>query len=551
MGTPLNLSQYGRDLNDAYQKVLDPKSSIDWVLTGYLGRDTLKVNKMGSGLDDLTDEFSDGKIQYAFARVVDDISGLPKFVFIGWCGEGVPDKGIFATHNAEVQRFFKGAHVTINARHDADVDPANIKKKVRDASGAKYSIHNEVAKPELPPEPVGSVYKKTVVDIPKASKVEPPPEPVGSAYQPVSKTLPEPKPISGNRFATSAASQTDKRVAEERAKREQADREAREREASKASAAAPAEARASSGEDARKAREAELEALRKARSSADDAELAAMTRARQGALDTEAEEEQRRREEARKGRAEEEENRRQEEEDRRRRDDEARRQREEEDAARRKREEEARKRDAEERARKDAEDRARREADERKRQEEEDRRAAAARVAAPPPAAASGGITAKAIYDYEKAEDNEISFADGELITSIEKVDEGWWKGKNAAGEASERAIAVAWKVTYVFTSVQIGLFPSTYVEEVAAAVTASYAPPPVAAAVAAPPAPARAAGIVADAVFDYEAQESNEISFADGEVITDIEKIDEGWWKGKNARGEIGLFPANYVEER
>ena len=47
MSTPLNLSTYGRDLDDAYKKVLDPKSSIDWVLTGYLGRDTLKVSKMG------------------------------------------------------------------------------------------------------------------------------------------------------------------------------------------------------------------------------------------------------------------------------------------------------------------------------------------------------------------------------------------------------------------------------------------------------------------------------------------------------------------------
>ena len=50
MAAPLNLSQYGRDLDDAYRKVLDPKSSIDWVLTGYLGRDTLRVSKMGCGL---------------------------------------------------------------------------------------------------------------------------------------------------------------------------------------------------------------------------------------------------------------------------------------------------------------------------------------------------------------------------------------------------------------------------------------------------------------------------------------------------------------------
>lgn len=53
MSSPLNLSTYGRDLDDAYKKVLDPKSSIDWVLTGYIGRDTLKVNKMGCGLKDI------------------------------------------------------------------------------------------------------------------------------------------------------------------------------------------------------------------------------------------------------------------------------------------------------------------------------------------------------------------------------------------------------------------------------------------------------------------------------------------------------------------
>lgn len=33
--------------------------------------------------------------------------------------------------------------------------------------------------------------------------------------------------------------------------------------------------------------------------------------------------------------------------------------------------------------------------------------------------------------------------------------------------------------------------------------------------------------------------------------MITDIEKIDDGWWKGKNTKGEVGLFPANYVEEQ
>ena len=30
---------------------------------------------------------------------------------------------------------------------------------------------------------------------------------------------------------------------------------------------------------------------------------------------------------------------------------------------------------------------------------------------------------------YDAAEDNEISFKEGDRITSIEKVDEDWWQG--------------------------------------------------------------------------------------------------------------------------
>lgn len=32
--------------------------------------------------------------------------------------------------------------------------------------------------------------------------------------------------------------------------------------------------------------------------------------------------------------------------------------------------------------------------------------------------------------------------------------------------------------------------------------------------------------------------------------MITNIEKIDDGWWRGTGPDGRYGLFPANYVEE-
>uniref|UniRef100_A0A8C1VDF5 Cortactin n=1 Tax=Cyprinus carpio TaxID=7962 RepID=A0A8C1VDF5_CYPCA len=41
-----------------------------------------------------------------------------------------------------------------------------------------------------------------------------------------------------------------------------------------------------------------------------------------------------------------------------------------------------------------------------------------------------------------------------------------------------------------------------------------------------------------------------DEISFDPDDIITNIEMIDEGWWRGV-CRGAYGLFPANYVEVR
>ena len=57
-------------------------------------------------LTDLIDEFSDGKIQFAFAKVKDPNTTLPKSVLIGWCGEGVPErtKGYFTSHLATVSK---------------------------------------------------------------------------------------------------------------------------------------------------------------------------------------------------------------------------------------------------------------------------------------------------------------------------------------------------------------------------------------------------------------------------------------------------------------
>ena len=50
--------------------------------------------------------------------------------------------------------------------------------------------------------------------------------------------------------------------------------------------------------------------------------------------------------------------------------------------------------------------------------------------------------------------------------------------------------------------------------------------------------------------VFVVVLEDATEISFDPGDVITDIEKIDNGWWRGTAPNGHYGMFPSNYVQE-
>ncbi|KAJ8457018.1 hypothetical protein ONZ45_g18488 [Pleurotus djamor] len=121
MSLQLNLSSPAID--KTYKEIINGQG-IDWVLYTVAydkGGNDLKVQSMGNGgLEELQEEFSDGKIQFAFARVVDPHSKLNKFVQINWCGEGVPEakKGLFHTHTAAVAKVLRGSHVSINARSE-------------------------------------------------------------------------------------------------------------------------------------------------------------------------------------------------------------------------------------------------------------------------------------------------------------------------------------------------------------------------------------------------------------------------------------------------
>ncbi|KAK4545706.1 hypothetical protein LTR36_002660 [Oleoguttula mirabilis] len=157
----LNTSSNGPSISASYQKIVNgpaPSASSpthgQWALYTVQaplasafqqdsGKESvLKVQTTGEGeLVDLIEEFSDGRIQFAFVKVKDPNTGLPKSVLIAWCGEGVPErtKGYFTSHLNAVSKILHGYHVQVTARSDRDLTPEMIVQKVADSSGSRYS----------------------------------------------------------------------------------------------------------------------------------------------------------------------------------------------------------------------------------------------------------------------------------------------------------------------------------------------------------------------------------------------------------------------------
>ncbi|KAI8890156.1 PH-domain-containing protein, partial [Backusella circina FSU 941] len=55
-------------------------------------------------------------------------------------------------------------------------------------------------------------------------------------------------------------------------------------------------------------------------------------------------------------------------------------------------------------------------------------------------------------------------------------------------------------------------------------------------------------------AVHNFDAENDDELTFIIGEPIIVIQRDDgfgDGWWKGQNTKGEVGLFPMNYIHRQ
>ncbi|KAL0146249.1 hypothetical protein V8B55DRAFT_1469143 [Mucor lusitanicus] len=557
MSFHVNFTTHGPELNAAYQAVISEKDDTNWLIYAYdKGTYDLRVQATGDGgLEELNDEFSDGKVQFAYAKVIDPNTELPKFVFVGW-----------------------SFHVQINARDEADVEPELIMKRVAESSGANYSVHKESAKPQARVTPVGSVYKKT--EIPNIAAMqresmtkENAPKPVGTNYTPV-QTTPRKMEQRWN-----MAQNQDSGANAVRAERERFEKEVRDREMQQAKvqqqqqpqqddtndrlqAEAEAAARREQADADRRRREQEAEE-RRIREQEDEM-------ARQRVQEEEERQRQEEEEYHRRQQAEQEDSERRRQQQEAEEEEERRRQQEQEEQERHRRNaerEEEERREAAERQRRQQEEeehhqtKEQEEEEKRQRQQEQeealqsqlnktaDRAVHASQAAGAAAAAPSGphqGISAVVLFEYDASETNEMSLVEGEVVTQIDQVDEGWWFGVSEDGKKQ-------------------GLFPANYVqilEEEEQQHTQPAAAAPAAAAAdipAAPPMPVhpeepkqqqQSQGNVAVALYDYSAEEDNEISFAEGDTITQIEFVSEDWWQGLASNGKtMGLFPANYVE--
>ncbi|XP_054569483.1 intersectin-1 isoform X1 [Eptesicus fuscus] len=132
---------------------------------------------------------------------------------------------------------------------------------------------------------------------------------------------------------------------------------------------------------------------------------------------------------------------------------------------------------------------------------------------------------AQVIASYTATGPEQLTLAPGQLILIRKKNPGGWWEGELQA-RGKKR---------------QIGWFPANYVKLLSpgtSKVTPTEPPKP----------PAFPAVCQVIGMYDYTAQNDDELAFSKGQIINVLNKEDPDWWKGE-VGGHVGLFPSNYVK--
>lgn len=157
----VNLQKYKGDLERVFGQLREGKHATNWMLLGYEGTSNiLKVESSGEGgLEELSESFNGGKIQYGLAALACAATSQPKLLLVHWQGEGVPTSrlGSTATHVQEIKRFFK-PHISHYARDESEVEAGVLEELVGKVTSSMQISSASTALPSS--EPVGSVYQK-------------------------------------------------------------------------------------------------------------------------------------------------------------------------------------------------------------------------------------------------------------------------------------------------------------------------------------------------------------------------------------------------------
>lgn len=120
----------------------------------------------------------------------------------------------------------------------------------------------------------------------------------------------------------------------------------------------------------------------------------------------------------------------------------------------------------------------------------------------------------RAVAAFEATADNQLTLHVGDTVKVRSKSPAGWWQGELISGSNARK----------------VGWFPGNYVELLCEG------------------------ELLAEALYDYAAQRTDELSFNKGDIIVVTERRDDEWWKGRlqrSAKGSEALFPVNYVRVR
>ncbi|XP_059577972.1 SH3 domain-containing protein 19 isoform X3 [Alligator mississippiensis] len=123
------------------------------------------------------------------------------------------------------------------------------------------------------------------------------------------------------------------------------------------------------------------------------------------------------------------------------------------------------------------------------------------------------GEWCEALHDFTAETDEDLPFKKGDCIRITERLDSQWYRGR-----LNERE----------------GIFPAVFVQNCSGGVKSS-----------------QSVGWKkgkAKALYDFHGENEDELSFKAGDVITELEPVDEDWMSGE-IKGKRGIFPKNFVQ--